>query len=43
MSAPATTRPLEQIILAAFPDCDNRSDSRTDHYDYVFSVSGQGN
>lgn len=29
---------LEEIILAAFPDLDNRSDSLIDHYDYKFSI-----
>ena len=27
------------IILAAFPDLDNRSDSQTDHFDYCLSVN----
>jgi hypothetical protein len=35
----AATRKLETVILAAFPDCDNRSDSMTDYFDYVFGVS----
>lgn len=29
---------LEKIILAAFPDLDNRSDSQTDYFDYCLSI-----
>jgi hypothetical protein len=29
---------LEPIILAAFPDLDNRSDSQSDHFDYCLSI-----
>jgi hypothetical protein len=34
----ATLR-LTSLILAAYPDLDNRSDSQRDHFDYVLSVS----
>ena len=30
---------LEDIILTAFPDLDNRSDSRTDYFDYCLSFN----
>jgi hypothetical protein len=29
---------LEQIILAAFPDLNNRSDSMSDHFDFCLSI-----
>lgn len=29
---------LETIILTAFPDLDNRSDSQTDYFDYCLSI-----
>ena|SRR5579863_5747579 len=32
-------RRLGQIVLAAFPDLDDRSDSRSDHFDYCFSIN----
>jgi hypothetical protein len=35
----AGLRRIEAIILAAFPDLDDRSDSMTDHYDYRLSIS----
>lgn len=31
---------LRAIILAAFPDLDDRSDGRSDHYDFKFSIHG---
>jgi hypothetical protein len=34
----AADRKLEQIILAAFPDMDDRSDSQSDHFDCPFSI-----
>jgi hypothetical protein len=30
---------IEAIILSAFPDLDDRSDSMTDYYDYRLSIS----
>jgi hypothetical protein len=35
----AASAKIEAIILAAFPDLDNRSDSMTDYYDYRLSIS----
>ena len=29
---------LEAILLAAFPDMDDRSDTQTDYFDYCFSI-----
>lgn len=29
---------LEKIVLAAFPDLDDRSNLETDYYDYVFAI-----
>ena len=29
---------IEPIILAAYPDLDNRSDSQSDHFDYCLSI-----
>lgn len=29
---------LENILLAAFPDTENRSDSQCDHFDYVWML-----
>lgn len=33
-----TVRKVEAILLAAFPNTDNRSDSMTDYFDYRWSV-----
>jgi hypothetical protein len=35
----AASAKIEAIILAAFPDLDDRSDSLTDYYDYRLSIS----
>lgn len=35
----AATERLARLILTAFPDWDDRSDSQADHFDYVVSVS----
>jgi hypothetical protein len=35
----AAVERVEEIILAAFPDLDNRSDSQTDHYDYCLGIN----
>ncbi len=32
---------VKAIILAAYPDLDDRSDSMTDHFDFVFTVGFQ--
>lgn len=32
---------VEAIILAAFPDCGDRSDLMTDYFDYVFTVRSE--
>lgn len=37
----AAERKIEAIILAAFPDCGDRSDLQTDYFDYVFSVRAE--
>lgn len=34
----AAIRRLESIILSAFPDMDDRSDSHSDHHDFMFSI-----
>lgn len=31
-------RRIEELILAAYPDLDDRSDSMSDHYDYKLSI-----
>lgn len=30
---------LENIILGAFPDLDNRSDTQSDYFDYILSIN----
>lgn len=34
----AAHQALERIILAAYPDLDNRSDSQSDYFDYCLSI-----
>jgi hypothetical protein len=34
----AARRKIEKIILAAFPDLDDRSDTQTDYFDYRLSI-----
>ena len=34
-------RTLESLILAAFPDMGDRSDSMVDHFDFVFTVGAK--
>jgi len=35
----AAKRKLEEIILAAFPDLEDRSNSQIDHFDYCLSIN----
>ncbi len=35
----AAVRTVEKLILTAFPDLDDRSDSQTDHFNFVFTVN----
>lgn len=34
----AAERKVHRIVLAAYPDLDDRSDSQTDHFDFVYTV-----